>query len=120
MVIRVRLIDRNAEKQTIRHVLDCVRGGMSGALVLRGEPGVGKSALLDYAAECAADLQVVRIAAVQSETSLGFAAVHRLLLPFLHSVDRLPGPQRRALTPIFAQRFSPQVAGSRRMRQAYS
>ena len=90
MVIRVRLIDRNAEKQTIRHVLDCVRGGMSGALVLRGEPGVGKSALLDYAAGCGADLQVVRIVAVESETSLGFAAVHRLLLPFCTALTGCP------------------------------
>jgi predicted ATPase len=101
MVVSVRLIDRSVEKQMIRQVLDCVRGGMSGALVLRGHPGAGKSALLDYAAECAADLQVVRIVAVESETSLGFAAVHRLLLPFLHSVDRLPGPQRRALGVAF-------------------
>ena len=101
MVVSVRLIDRNAEKQMIRQVLNCVRGGMSGALVLRGDPGAGKSALLDYAAECAADLQLVRIVAVESETSLGFAAVHRLLLPFLHSVDRLPGPQRRALSVAF-------------------
>ena len=74
---------------------------MSGALVLRGEPGVGKSALLDYAVERAADLQVVRMVAVESETTLGFAAVHQLLLPFLHSVDRLPGPQRRALSVAF-------------------
>ena len=74
---------------------------MSGALVLRGEPGVGKSALLDYAVERAADLQVVRTVAVESEKSLGFAAVHQLLLPFLPAVDRLPEPQRRALGVAF-------------------
>ena len=63
----MRLIDRNAEKQALHEVLDSVRAGMSGALVLRGEPGVGKSALLDYAVERAADLQVVRTVAVESE-----------------------------------------------------
>ena len=80
---------------------------MSGALVLRGEPGVGKSALLDYAVEHAADLQIVRMVAVESEKSLGFAAVHQLLLPFLHRVDRLPEPQRRALGVAFGLMSGP-------------
>ena len=71
---RVLLIDRRAEKQALHEVLDSVRAGMSGALVLRGEPGVGKSALLDYAVERAADLQIVRTVAVESEMALGFAA----------------------------------------------
>jgi hypothetical protein len=97
----VRLLDRHAEKQALHHVLDSVRAGMSGALVLRGEPGVGKSALLDYAVERAADLQIVRTVAVESEMALGFAAVHQLLVPFLRGVDRLPGPQRRALGVAF-------------------
>jgi DNA-binding CsgD family transcriptional regulator len=94
-------MDRRAEKQALHQVLDSVRAGMSGALVLRGEPGVGKSALLDYAVERAADLQIVRTVAVESEMALGFAAVHQLLVPFLHGVDRLPGPQRRALGVAF-------------------
>ena len=54
------MIDRHAEKQALHEVLDSVRAGMSGALILRGEPGVGKSALLDYAVERAEDLQIVR------------------------------------------------------------
>jgi DNA-binding CsgD family transcriptional regulator len=98
---RVRLIDRRAEKQAVYQVLDSVRAGMSGALVLRGEPGVGKSALLDYAVECAADLQTVRTVAVESERAMGFAAVHQLLVPLLPAVDRLPEPQRRALRVAF-------------------
>ena len=97
----MRLIDRRAEKQALHEVLDSVRAGMSGALVLRGEPGVGKSALLDYAVERAADLQIVRTVAVESEMALGFAAVHQLLVPFLPGVDRLPEPQRRALGVAF-------------------
>jgi hypothetical protein len=74
---------------------------MSGALVLRGEPGVGKSALLGYVVKRAGDLQIVRMAAAESEKTLGFAAVHQLLVPFLPAVDRLPEPQRRALGVAF-------------------
>ena len=101
IVIDVRLIDRGAEKQALREMLDSVRGGMSRALVLRGEPGVGKSALLGYAVAHAEDMQVVRMVAVESENHLGFAAVHQLLMPFLSASDRLPEPQRRALSVAF-------------------
>ena len=101
MVDGVRLIDRGAEKRAISEVLDSVRRGMSGTLVLRGEPGVGKSALLGYALERAADLQIVRMVALESERSLGFAAVHQLLVPLLRAMDRLPEPQRRALGVAF-------------------
>ena len=62
---------------------------------------MGKSALLGYAVERAADLQLVRTVAVESEKALGFAAVHQLLVPFLPAVDRLPEPQRRALGVAF-------------------
>jgi DNA-binding CsgD family transcriptional regulator len=103
----VRLIDRRPEKQALNSLLDSVRAGLSGALVLRGEPGVGKSALLDYAVEHAADLQIVRTVAVQSEKTLGFAAVHQLLLPLLHLVDRLPEPQQRALGVAFGMVSGP-------------
>jgi DNA-binding CsgD family transcriptional regulator len=103
----MRLMDRYAEKQALHQVLDRVQAGMSGALVLRGEPGVGKSALLDYAVERAAGLQIVRTVAVESEMALGFAAVHQLLVPFLHTVDRLPDPQRRALGVAFGLESGP-------------
>jgi DNA-binding CsgD family transcriptional regulator len=104
---RVPLIDRRVEKQALHEVLDSVRAGMSGALVLRGEPGVGKSALLDYAVGRAADLQIVRTAAVESEMAMGFAAVHQLLVPLLPVVDRLPEPQRRALGVAFGLMSGP-------------
>jgi DNA-binding CsgD family transcriptional regulator len=97
----VPLLDRCAEKQALHEVLNSVRAGMSGSLVLRGEPGVGKSVLLGYAVERAADLQIVRMVAVEPEKTLGFAAVHQLLVPFLPAVDRLPEPQRRALGVAF-------------------
>ncbi|WP_222266238.1 helix-turn-helix transcriptional regulator [Modestobacter marinus] len=97
----MRLIDRRAEKQAVHELLDSVRAGMSRVLVLRGEPGVGKSALLEYAVASAAELRIVRTAAVESEQSLGFAAVHQLLLPLQGLMDRLPEPQRRALGVAF-------------------
>jgi predicted ATPase len=97
----VPLVDRGAEKQALSGLLDSVRRGMSGALVLRGEPGVGKSALLGHAVQHADGVQVVRMVAVESEKNLGFAAVHQLLVPFLPIVDRLPEPQRRALGVAF-------------------
>jgi len=78
-VTGMRLVDRWAEKQALREVLDAARGGMSGTLVLRGEPGVGKSALLGYAVENAGDMQIVRTVAVESEMTLAFAAVHQLV-----------------------------------------
>ena len=94
-VLGVRLMDRGAEKQALHEVLDSVRRGMSGALVLRGEPGVGKSALLGDVMEHAGDLQIVRTVAVESEMTLAFAAVHQLLSPLLPGANRLPEPQRR-------------------------
>jgi DNA-binding CsgD family transcriptional regulator len=101
MVMDVQLIGRGAEKQALRQVLDSVRGGRSCALLLRGEPGVGKSALLGYAVTQARDMQVVRIQAVESESHLGFAAAHQLLMPFLPALGRLPEPQRQALGVAF-------------------
>jgi hypothetical protein len=100
-VIDVRLFDRGAEKQTLNEMLDGVRGGRSRVLVLRGQPGVGKSALLAYAVGRAEDMQVVQMVAAESENHLGFAAAHRLLMPFLPASDHLPEPQRRALCVAF-------------------
>ena len=62
--------------------------------------GMGKSALLDYAAS-SSDLPIAHILGVETERSFGFAALHRLLLPFLHQIDRLPPPQRVALESAF-------------------
>ena len=76
-------------------------------LVLRGEPGVGKSVLLCYAVEEAEDMQVVRMVAVESEKTVGFAAVHKLLVPFLPAVDRLPEPQRAPPGTPCSRRWNP-------------
>ena len=99
-VVGVRLLDRCVEKKALDEVLDSVHAGMSGSLVLRGEPGVGKSALLGYAVERAEDLQIVRTVAVESENTLGFAAVHQLLVPLMPAMDGCPsrsGGDRRGV-----------------------
>jgi DNA-binding CsgD family transcriptional regulator len=97
----MRLSDRRVEQEVLRELLDSVRAGMSGTLVLQGEPGIGKSALLEFAVESAPDLQVLRMVAVESEMAMGFAAVHHLLRPVLPTIDRLPEPQERALRVAF-------------------
>ena len=78
-----------------------VREGMSGVLVVSGEAGIGKTRLLEYAAEAAGDLQTAGVAGVETESQLGYAALHRLLLPFLDRLHRLPDPQREALGSAF-------------------
>jgi AAA ATPase domain len=95
------LLGRDAELRRLDELVAAARQGMSGVLVLRGEPGVGKTALLDHAQAVAADLQVVRIDCVESEMELSFAAVHQLLRPFLADLDGLPAPQRAALRVAF-------------------
>ncbi|WP_043632905.1 helix-turn-helix transcriptional regulator [Nonomuraea candida] len=91
------LYGREAETSVIDELLDRVRAGRSGALVLKGEPGIGKTALLDYAAGRAGGIQVIRRSGVPSESELAYAGLHLLLRPVLHRADRLPPPQRRAL-----------------------
>src|SRR5205814_786561 len=68
---------------------------------VHGEPGIGKTALLDYAAGAAADLEIARIEAVESEIELAFAGLHQLLLPYLAAISKLPPPQRDALSAAF-------------------
>src|ERR1700733_15952569 len=97
------LLDRRAERAAIDRVLDAVRGGFSGTLVLRGGPGVGKSTLLQYAITSAPDLRVCGIAGVESEISMEFGGLHQLLVPFLARLDELPPPQRGALRVAFGQ-----------------
>src|ERR671922_1079393 len=91
------LLGRGNECAVIDRLLEGVRAGRSGALVVRGEPGVGKTALLEYAIDAAPDLRVVRAVGVESEMELAFAALHQLCAPMLDHLDRLPGPQHDAL-----------------------
>jgi DNA-binding CsgD family transcriptional regulator len=91
------LLDRELERGQIDRVLGVARHGRSAALVLQGEPGTGKTTLLDYAAESGEDFQIVRLLGIESEAELGFAALHQLLLPFQAGLRSLPAPQRDAL-----------------------
>ncbi len=98
------LIGRAAECATLDASLSAVRDGRSEALVLLGEPGVGKSALLTYTAEAAADLEIVRVAGVEAEMELPFAALHQLCLPLLDHLEQLPAPQADAIATTFGLR----------------
>ena len=79
-------------------LLEAVRGGASRALVVHGEAGVGKTALLEDLAGRASGCRVVSTAGVQSEMELAFAALHQLCAPLLDRLDAVPAPQREALT----------------------
>ena len=95
------LLDRLRERGALSELLDVARAGRSGVLVLRGEPGVGKTALLEYAIESAAGLRVARVAGVESEMELAFAALQQLCAPMLGTLAGLPDPQRDALGVAF-------------------
>ncbi|MDT5046838.1 MAG: hypothetical protein QOG75_2698, partial [Mycobacterium sp.] len=92
---------RFQECEVLDRLLDAVRGGESGALVVRGEPGVGKSALLDYVAGRASGCRVARTTGVQSEMELAYSGLNQLCAPLLDRLDRLPEPQRDALRTAF-------------------
>jgi AAA ATPase domain len=91
------LAGRHSECGVLDRLVDVVRAGQSRALVVAGEPGVGKTALLDYVAGRAAGCRVERGAGVRSEMELAFAGLQQLCAPALDYVDRLPVPQRDAL-----------------------
>ena len=77
------LLGRDAEARRLDQLVAAARAGCSAVLAFRGEAGMGKTALLDYAQAAAADLQVIRFDCVESEMELSFAALHQLLRPFL-------------------------------------
>src|SRR5437868_6538964 len=88
------LVGRDADCGALDNLVEAIRGGLSRSLVIVGEAGVGKTRLLRYAAQAAAGVRTVSIAGVESELRLGFAALHRMLVPFLDRVGRLSAPQR--------------------------
>src|SRR5688572_27081679 len=88
--------DRLSECETLEQLLHNARNGRSGVLVIRGEAGVGKSALVRYAMQRASGFRVVQLAGVESEMELPFAALHQLCAPMLAQLDALPPPQQRA------------------------
>ena len=98
---------RRDECAVLDRLLDGAGAGQSAALVLGGEAGAGKSALLDYAIASASDLRVLRAVGVESEMELAFAALHQLCAPALDRLERLPVPQRDALLTTFGLRAGP-------------
>ena len=92
---------RRREIDVLDELVEAVRAGESRALVVRGEPGVGKTALLEYVVERASDCRIERAVGVQSEMELAFAALHQLCAPMLDRLERLPPPQRDALRIAF-------------------
>lgn len=102
------LIGRHHERAELNQLVDAVgRAGESRALVLHGEAGVGKTALLDYLAGHSAGCRVARAAGVQSEMQLAFAGLHQLCAPMLHRLEVLPPPQRGALRTAFGLTAGP-------------
>ena len=95
------LVGRAEERAALVQVLDAVRAGLSGVVVLRGEAGIGKTALLAEAVAAADDLAVVQVVGIESEMALGYAALHQVLHRFASGIDELPGPQARALRAVF-------------------
>jgi DNA-binding CsgD family transcriptional regulator len=91
------LVGRRTECETLDHLLDAVRAGESRALVIRGEAGVGKSALLEYMIGRASGCRVARAVGVQSETDVPFAGMHQLCAPMLDRLDSLPEAQRDSI-----------------------
>jgi DNA-binding CsgD family transcriptional regulator/tellurite resistance protein len=91
------LAGRADEQAALRGLLLSLGDGMSGALVLRGEPGIGKTALLAGLPAAAPGIAFAVVSGVESEAGFGFAGLYRLLVPYLGQLDRLPAPQRLAL-----------------------
>ena len=101
------LTGRSSELSVLDRLIDAVRAGQSQVLVVSGEPGVGKTALLDYLAGRASGCRVERAAGAQSEMELAFAGLHQLCAPMLDRLDRLPGPQQEALRTAFGLSAGP-------------
>jgi DNA-binding CsgD family transcriptional regulator len=96
-----RLIGRDREREVLGRLLDGVREGRGGVLVLHGEPGVGKTALLEYAVQHGPEFRIARTSGVEAEMELPFAAAQQLCSSFLDLLDRLPRPQHEALGVAF-------------------
>ena len=95
------LVGRVTECRLLESLLQDGRAGSSRVLVVRGEPGVGKTALLDHAIASATGFQLVRATGVESEMELAFAGLHQLCAPLLDRLGLLPGPQREAISTAF-------------------
>ena len=101
------LAGRGRECALLDGLLGALRDGESRSLVLRGEAGIGKTALLEYLIESASDLTVVRAVGVESEMELAYASLHQVCAPLLDRLEGLPAPQREALRIVFGLSVGP-------------
>jgi len=101
------LVGRARERDVLDRLLDGVRGGRGLVLVVHGEAGIGKTALLEYAVEASRGFRIARTSGVEAEMELPFAAVQQLCSPFLDFLDRLPQPQHEALGVAFGLSTAP-------------
>ncbi|MCX2949156.1 helix-turn-helix transcriptional regulator [Lentzea sp. NEAU-D7] len=101
------LLGRRTEAEALDRLLTLARSGAGQVLVLRGEAGIGKTALLDQASARAAGFRVARAAGVEAESAFPYAGLHQLCAPFLDRLDRLPAPQREALGTAFGMAAGP-------------
>ena len=105
------LLGRQEECATLDGLVAAGRDGRSGVLVVRGDAGVGKTALLDHAAEAATGFRLLSANGVESEMELAFAALHQLCGPLLDRLTEIPTPQRAALETVFGMRAGlPRIA----------
>lgn len=98
------IVDRRVECARLDLLIAAARSGTSGALILRGPAGIGKSVLLDYLLGSASGCRILRSSPVESEMELAFSGLHQLCAPLLDHLDRLPEPQRHALETAFGLR----------------
>src|SRR5258708_5064229 len=91
------LLGRERQRAALDRLLEAARGGHGGVLVVHGEPGVGKTALLDYAGEAGREFRVIQTAGVDGEMELPYAALQQLCSPILALTERFPMPQGDAL-----------------------
>ena len=96
-----RLLGRQRERQVLGRLLNTARDGHGAALVVHGDPGVGKTALLRFAVDAGPEFRVVRTTGVEGETELDYAALQQLCSPLLGLTGHLPEPQREALGVAF-------------------
>ncbi len=101
------MLDRGRERKTLDELVADTRAGRSRALVLRGDAGIGKTALLGYLSGAADGCHVTRVAGIESEMELAFAGLHALCAPMLGRLEHLPGPQRDALNTAFGMSAGP-------------
>ena len=95
------LLGRERERDVLARVLDAARDGRGGVLVVHGDPGIGKTALLDYIRETSSDFRALRATGVEQEIEIDYAALQQLCSPILDLIERLPEPQRDALAVAF-------------------